>query len=58
MDTQREYEILIAMKRYGGGFASRLAEAWLVADNQNRAKLRMAFPDLIEKYADMVEVAA
>ena len=38
------------MKRYGGGFASRLAELWQVADAQNRAKLEAAFGDVFDRH--------
>lgn len=38
------------MKRYGGGFVSRLAELWQVADAKNRAKLEAAFGDVFERY--------
>lgn len=49
-DDLDDLKALEAMKRYGGGFASRLAEAWMHADMQNSAKLREAFGDLLDNY--------
>ena len=48
--TDRQRELLFAMKNYGGSFASTLAEAWLYADADNQVKLEQAFGDLLEKY--------
>jgi hypothetical protein len=45
-----DHEVLTAMERFGGSFASRLAKAWFCADAMNSARLRMAFPDLWEEY--------
>lgn len=39
-----------AMENYGGGFASRIAEAFFVADLGNRAKLMSAFEELFRRY--------
>lgn len=38
------------MKAIGGGFASRIGEAFYVADMSNRARLQAAFPDLFTRY--------
>lgn len=38
------------MKRTGGGFASRIAEAYFYADLSNRRKLLDAFGDLFVKF--------
>jgi hypothetical protein len=38
-----------AMKRTGGGFASRLADAYLYADLNNQERILTAFMDLFEK---------
>lgn len=45
-----DHEVLTAMERFGGSFASGLAKAWFCADAMNSARLRMAFPDLWEEY--------
>lgn len=34
----------------GGSFASKIGDAYLAADPQNRARLRAAFPDLFTRY--------
>jgi hypothetical protein len=55
--TEQEYEnALIAMRRYGDGFVSALAEAWIRADVYNRQKLAIAFPELLREYAEMAKV--
>lgn len=41
------------MQRFGGGFASALALAYLRADSVNQAKILSAFGDLFEKYRDL-----
>lgn len=41
------------MHRNGGHFASRLAGAYFYADQQNRARLHAAFPDLFTQYYNM-----
>lgn len=38
------------MRAYGGSFARAMAEAYLVADPENRAKLKQAFADLFARY--------
>lgn len=43
-----------AMKRYGGNFASRLADAMLAADRENLERVARAFPELIQKYSDPI----
>lgn len=44
------------MRRMGGSFASSLAEAWMVADMTNQAKLIRAFPELLLQYDEMVKI--
>jgi hypothetical protein len=54
--TEQEYEnALIAMRRYGGGFVSALAEAWIRADVYNRTTLANAFPELLREYDAMAK---
>ena len=48
--TDHELKLLQAMEKHGGGFAKRLATAWLHADAENQAKLRAAFGSLLAKY--------
>lgn len=48
MRTPTDYEAILAMEKFGGGFASRLAKAWLHADRENQIRLKTAFGDLLE----------
>lgn len=41
------------MLRYGGSFVQALAQCWLRADAQNRARLKAAFPDVWAEYSDI-----
>lgn len=50
MTEQERFDTLTNMRLDGGGFASRLAAAWMWADSCNNARLAAAFPDLIEKF--------
>lgn len=52
-----ERAALEAMARFGGSFARNLAFAWMAADGENRARLRTAFPELLEQYAAMAAQA-
>lgn len=46
-----DYEIVAAMKKYGGGFAVALAEAFRHADDGNQLIIKLAFPDYWDRYA-------
>lgn len=56
--TNDEYDLLMAMQKYGGGFASALAQAWLLADLNNKRKLRNEFRELLESYRPFLKGAA
>ena len=45
------------MVAHGGSFAAAIAEAWMLADPANRARLEEAFPDLFNRYANMEHAA-
>ena len=51
----KKIKILAMMKKYGGGFASKLADAALYADDSNYEILKDAFPELWEQYEQMAE---
>jgi hypothetical protein len=44
-------DTLARMQTYGGSFARAIAQAYVVADPENRAKLEQAFADLFARYA-------
>ncbi len=46
-------QVVDAMRRYGGGFVSHLAEAWARADLDNERRLRQAFPEIWKRYRNM-----
>jgi hypothetical protein len=49
--SDRDLEVVEFMRKTGGGFVSRLAEAWARADNDNEARLRAAFPEIWAHYS-------
>jgi hypothetical protein len=49
-------DIIRVMRAYGGGFAAKLAEAYLVADDDSIRRIEDAFPELLEKYAKIAGV--
>lgn len=49
-ETITTTDIALAMRQYGGGFASALGEALLHADEVNEAKIKATWPDLWGQY--------
>jgi hypothetical protein len=45
-------EVLECMSREGGGFVSRLAEAWMRADADNDRRLYLAFGHYFDEYRE------
>jgi hypothetical protein len=52
-EAQRDFATTNAMLRMGGSFVKALAMAARAADPTNLAKLKAAFPDYFEKYAEL-----
>ena len=50
MHTDQQHAAAIHMKKVGGGFASRLAEAYLYADGGNQYRIYRAFEDLFKRH--------
>jgi hypothetical protein len=46
-------DILEAMLMYGGGFVSTLARLYRQGDDDNRRRLREAFPEYFQKYREL-----
>lgn len=55
MTDEKKFQAFHLMADMGGGFASRLADAWFYADSTNREKIEAAFEGLIKRYATMAE---
>jgi hypothetical protein len=51
--NDQEQATISFMKRYGGSFVQALAEAYICADMQNRARIRSAFADYWDRYSAM-----
>lgn len=52
---QDRWPLIVAMKKWGGDFASNLANAWLYADEENSLLLYATFRDLLHSYEKFVE---
>lgn len=52
----KEYDVIEAMHRYGGGFVQALAKCWWMADAENKARLRATFPEVFEQYTEMARL--
>lgn len=50
-----DFRVLNAMRIYGGSFVKALATAALCADEQNRARIKAAFPEYWSKYTEMAK---
>ena len=49
-----DVDIAAAMIDRGDNFAAALGRAWAVADRTNQERIKAAFPDLWDTYADVV----
>lgn len=56
--TASESDAIEAMQKYGGSFAAALGVAWSRADEDNRQRLRKAFPELLAEYIKLAEQKA
>lgn len=55
LSEQELYDAFHLMKEMGGGFASRLADAWFYADSRNRSLIETTWYALVVKYSNMAE---
>lgn len=53
MSEDRNYWMVMAMKRYGGSFVAALGEAIIHADSINFGRLEDAFPDYFQDYREL-----
>lgn len=53
-----ESDAIEAMQKYGGSFTAALGVAWSRADEDNRQRLRKAFPELLAEYTKLAEQKA
>jgi hypothetical protein len=51
-------EIVATMIRFGGGFVSALGALYRQADDDNRRRLKAAFPEYFRKYDALARDAA
>lgn len=58
MNKPEDFEVIDAMRRYGGSFVRALAETAACADCNNLRRLKEAFPDYWKHYAEVAEKAA
>lgn len=47
-----KFKLVENMRKYGGNFVSKLADALIAADPKNAKRIMEAFPDIVEKYSE------
>lgn len=52
MKLPEKFPMVDNMRRHGGNFMFKLADAMVAADPQNYSKLCLAFPEVIEKFSN------
>lgn len=57
MDHDKKLIMVNYMRRYGGSFVVALAELFILADSNNLERLYKAFPEIVERYSNMVAIA-
>lgn len=58
LTPKEKFQLVDNMRRYGGNFVSRLADALVAADPENAQRICDAFPDVVEKYREPSELAS
>lgn len=53
MKEDEKFQMMEAMRKYGGGFMQCLAECFQHADADNLQRLLKAFPEYVERYTAM-----
>jgi len=56
MNDVMKFEMIEAMRKYGGSFVVSLADCFMRADSFNFEKLCRAFPEYVEQYLAMAGV--
>ncbi len=51
-----DWEVTEAMIVYGGGFVQGLGRLFRAADKDNKARLKAAFPEYIQQYAELARM--
>lgn len=57
MKVPDKFPMVENMRKYGGNFVSKLADAMISADPQNYQRLCSAFPEIVEKYGSVSSVS-
>lgn len=50
LTSDQKFKLVENMRRYGGNFVGKLADALVAADPVNAQKIYDAFPEIVEKY--------
>ena len=51
LTSAQMHRTVVAMEQHGGGFCRALAQAWYVADYDNKARIEDAFAHLLDSFA-------
>lgn len=55
MDEIQKFEMIAAMRVFGGDFVKALAECFTRADHSNFQRLCNAFPEYVKQYSEMAK---
>ena len=55
INENEEYEVIEAMKKYGGSFVVQLANLYERGDANNRLKIRLTWSEYWAQYKEMAE---
>jgi hypothetical protein len=50
MNQDQKIQLVENMRRYGGNFVSKLADAMIAADPQNFQRICDAFPEIVKRF--------
>ena len=53
-----DYEITNTMIALGGSFVSKLGQLYQFGDRENQARIKAAWPELFEQYAELAALKA
>jgi len=53
-----DYDVVDAMRTYGGSFVQAIASAFFRADRDNQQIIKAAWPEIWAEYADMARLRA
>ena len=54
-ERQKDWQVVQAMKHYGGSFVKTLSSLWFLADEDNQRRIKEAWPEYWAEYDMMAQ---